>query len=71
MNWCKVLGENVRRLRQAKGMSQEELSFASGLHRTYVSGVERGKRNPTVIVIAQLADALGAEPAKLFERKNK
>ena len=68
MDWCKVVGENVRRLRLAKGMSQEELSFVSGLHRTYVSGVERGKRNPTVVVIAQLAEALETEPAKILDK---
>jgi transcriptional regulator with XRE-family HTH domain len=68
MNWCRLLGENVRRLREAKGMSQEVLAFEADLHRTYISGVERGRRNPTVIAIAQLADALGVEPARLLEK---
>lgn len=50
-----------------KGFSQEGLAFEADLHRTYVSGVERGVRNPTVIVIARLAFALGVKPAKLLE----
>jgi len=62
-----VIGKNVRRLREMKGFSQEGLAFEADLHRTYVSGVERGVRNPTVIVIARLAFALGVKPAKLLE----
>jgi transcriptional regulator with XRE-family HTH domain len=48
----------MRRLREAKGWSQEEFAERAGLHRTYVSGVERGIRNPTVTVLAKLASAL-------------
>lgn len=62
-----VLGRNVRRYRDEKGLSQEALAFDADLHRTYVSGVERGKRNPTVLIVAKLADALGVEPCKLLE----
>ena len=62
------VGRNVRRLREKKAWSQEDLAFESELHRTYISGVERGIRNPTVLVIAQLADALGVEPAALLNR---
>lgn len=46
-----LVGLNVQRLRQETGWSQEELAFQSQLHRTYVSGVERGKLNPTVVVL--------------------
>ena len=53
------LSRNLQRLRQEKGWSQEELAFQAGLHRTYVSGVERGVRNPTVTVVERLARALG------------
>ena len=61
-----TVGLNVQRLRREKGWSQEDLAFESGLHRTYVSGVERGVRNPTVLVIQQLANALQVKPGDLF-----
>ena len=67
MDICRQVGRNVRSRRVAKGWSQEQLAFASGLHRTYVSGVERGVRNPTVLIIGQLADALGVAPSQLLE----
>ncbi len=66
MDIRQTVGRNLKQLRQAKGLSQEELAFASNLHRTYVSGVERGVRNPTVVILKRLADALGAEPAQLL-----
>jgi transcriptional regulator with XRE-family HTH domain len=62
-----VVGRNVKRYRELKGISQEELAFQSDLHRTYVSGVERGIRNPTVAIVARLPVALGVKPAKLLE----
>lgn len=62
-----VVGKNVRRYRELKGVSQEELAFDAELHRTYVSGVERGVRNPTVLIVAKLATALGVAPCKLLE----
>ncbi|KAA8610934.1 helix-turn-helix domain-containing protein [Salipiger aestuarii] len=62
-----VVGRNVKQYREAKGLSQEQLAFEADLHRTYVSGVERGIRNPTVLIVAKLADALGVEPSKLLE----
>lgn len=67
MDICRLVGRNVRALRQAKGWSQEELAFASGLHRTYVSGVERGVRNPTILILGQIAGALEIEPAELLK----
>ncbi len=66
MDIRKRLGRNVRRLRQAKGWSQEELGFRAEIHRTYISGVERGERNPTVTVVAELARALKVPPSKLL-----
>jgi transcriptional regulator with XRE-family HTH domain len=60
------VGRNVKRLRVTQGWSQEELAERSGLHRTYISGVERGVRNPTVTVLGQLAAALGIAVAELL-----
>ena len=65
MNICSVLGQNVRRLRLERGWSQEAFADEAGLHRTYVSDIERGARNPTIRIVAQLADALDVEPADL------
>lgn len=61
-----VVGRNVKQHREAKGLSQEQLAFEADLHRTYVSGVERSVRNPTVLIVAKLANALGVEPSKLL-----
>ena len=52
------LGLNLQRIRREKGWSQEELANRAGLHRTYVSGVERGIRNPTITIVDKLAGAL-------------
>jgi transcriptional regulator with XRE-family HTH domain len=60
------LGLNVQRLRRAKGWSQEELADRASLHRTYISGVERGVRNPTLTVLDKLAAALAAPIAALM-----
>jgi transcriptional regulator with XRE-family HTH domain len=49
--------------------SQEEFADEAGLHRTYVSGVERGVRNPTITIVAKLAGALGVSPGDLFKGK--
>lgn len=66
MDLRRLVGKNVRVRRQHLGISQEELAFRAKLHRTYVSGVERGVRNPTVIILGRLAKALGIEPAALL-----
>lgn len=52
------IGRNIKMVREAKGWSQEELAERAELHRTYVSGVERGVRNPTITVLERLALAL-------------
>jgi transcriptional regulator with XRE-family HTH domain len=67
----KVVGRNVRNLREAKGWSQEDLAEASALHRTYVSGIERGNRNATLTVLLRLADALRVTPADLLTQEKK
>ena len=59
-------GHRIRELRQAKGLSQEELAFKVGVHRTYLGGIERGERNPSLKNIAAIADALEITLSKLF-----
>ena len=61
------VGLNVRKFRGELGLSQEQLAFDAGLHRTYISGVERGVRNPTVTVLEQVAVALGVPAARLLD----
>lgn len=61
------LATNLRRLRQEKGLSQEGFAHEAGLHRTYVSDIERGARNPTITVIDKLAAALGISVGKLLD----
>ena len=58
MDAKRVVARNMKRLREAKGWSQEAMAEHSGLHRTYVSGVERGVRNPTVSVLQKIAEGL-------------
>lgn len=59
-------GRKLRTVRVEKGISQEELAQRSGLHRTYVSSVERGERNISLVNIAKLASALGVKPTDLM-----
>jgi transcriptional regulator with XRE-family HTH domain len=63
------VGLNLQRLRREKGLSQEELADRAGIHQTYLSGVERGKRNPTVSVLQRIAEALGADIEDLVQRR--
>ena len=53
-----VIAKNVRSLRLAAGLSQEKLGYEAGLDRTYISQVERSKRNLTVVALARIAKAL-------------
>ncbi|WP_427789123.1 helix-turn-helix domain-containing protein [Brevundimonas diminuta] len=66
MDVLKRNGRNVRRLREAKGLSQEQLAFEADMHRTYLSGIKRGVRNPTATVLQRLAVALGCVIGDLF-----
>ncbi len=61
-------GRRLREVRQARGLSQEELAFKAGLHRTYVSSAERGKRNVGLVNIERLAQALDIDIGDLFGR---
>ncbi len=61
------VGLNLRRFRDEKGISQERLAFDCRLHRTYISGVERGVRNPTVVVLEKIAKALKIRSGQLLD----
>lgn len=63
----KTLATNLKRLRSATGLSQEELADRAGLHRTYISSVERGRRNVTLDNIFALASALDVEASELLK----
>jgi transcriptional regulator with XRE-family HTH domain len=62
-------GGRVREARLALGLSQEKFAFDCGLDRTYISSVERGKRNVSLVNIYKIARALGISPAELFAKK--
>jgi len=59
-------GKRVRELRLARGLSQEEMAFKIGVHRTYLGGIERGERNPSLKNIAAIAMALDISLRELF-----
>ena len=61
-----VLARNVKRLRTAAGLSQEALADRAGLHRTYISSIERGERNVSIENIFALAKALAVDPRELL-----
>ena len=67
MDMRQRVGNNVRKFRKERGLSQEAFAFECGLHRTYISGVERGIRNPTVLVLEQIATALQIPASRLLE----
>ncbi len=62
-----VLARNMRRLRAARGLSQEALAHESGVNRTYLSSVERAERNVSIDNVARIAKGLAVEPWKLLK----
>jgi transcriptional regulator with XRE-family HTH domain len=64
-DWPTIVGRNVRRLRQQKGLTQEELAFEAKIDLTYMGGIERGKRNPSLMVMARIAQALSVSLVRL------
>jgi transcriptional regulator with XRE-family HTH domain len=60
MDMRKLVGRNVKRLREGKGLTQEQFAVLSGFSQQYISSLERGRRNPTIITIYELSIALGA-----------
>ena len=67
MDIRKRIGWNLRRLRKERGITQEDFATDSGFDRGYISGVERGVRNPSVLVLERIAKALEVDVGELFE----
>jgi transcriptional regulator with XRE-family HTH domain len=71
MDIKQLFGHNVRKSRELRNWSQEKLAEHSGLHRTYISGIERGVRNPTIEIVWEIAIALNVAPSSLLESEEK
>jgi len=65
-DWRAVLAKNVRKYRRQRQLTQEQLAFEAEIDLTYMGGIERGKRNPSLLVMARIADALGVQLPKLL-----
>ena len=61
------VGRNLAKFRKERGLTQEDLAFECELYRTYISGIERGVRNPTILIIQKIAKALNLAPHRLLE----
>jgi transcriptional regulator with XRE-family HTH domain len=71
MDLRETFATNLRRLRNAKGMSQDALAYESEISRSYLSQIEKGKYNVSIEIIGRLADALKAEPEEFLRRPGK
>lgn len=70
MDILKHFGTRVQKLRLDAGLSQEAFANLTGLHRTYISGIERGIRNPTLLIVQRIANSLSISPSKLLKMEN-
>ena len=66
MDMRKIVGGNVRRIREKTGLTQEKLSEISGFSQQYISGLEQGRRNPTIVTLYELSQALGVSHIELM-----
>ena len=66
-DWRIVFGSNVRKVRQQRKLTQEDLASVAHIDLTYVGGIERGKRNPSLLVMGRIAEALSTPLVKLLE----
>jgi transcriptional regulator with XRE-family HTH domain len=74
MDMRRLVGENVRRIREKKWLTQEQFAEISGFSQQYLSGLERGLRNPTVVTVYEIAGALGVShprPAATYKENTK
>jgi transcriptional regulator with XRE-family HTH domain len=68
MEIAEVFGQVLRELREERNLSQEQLGFESGYHRTYISLLERGKKNPSLKAVFRLASSLKISPSEIIRR---
>ena len=61
------ISRNIQRIRREKDLSQEEVAHRADIHQTYLSGVETGKRNPSILVVERIAKALGVDVSEIFK----
>ena len=71
MDMRRLVGRNAKRIRLAKGLTQEEFAERSGFSQQYISDLERGRRNPTVVSLYELAQALGVTHMELVQPEKK
>ena len=67
MDMRRLVGRNLERIRRAQGLTQEQLEARSGFSQQYLSGLERGRRTPTVVTVYELAQALGVSHLDLLQ----
>jgi transcriptional regulator with XRE-family HTH domain len=66
MDMRRLVGRNFARIRREQGLTQEQMADRSGFSQQYLSGLERGRRNPTIVTLYELAQALGVSPLDLL-----
>ena len=66
-DWRSKFGNQVRAVRRSRGLTQEAVALEAEIDLTYLGGIERGRRNPTLLVIVRIASALGVSPQTLFD----
>lgn len=69
MQWERIVGANVRRLRKDRELTQEKLALDAAIDLTYLGGIERGTRNPSVAVLGRIAGVLSVHPQDFFRER--
>lgn len=68
MDWNKIVGANVRKLRIERQLTQEQLAHDAEIDVTYLRGIEAGRRNPSVSVLGRISEVLSVDPGSMFDR---
>lgn len=69
MDWRRIVGANIRLIREERNLSQEQLGFDAGIDFGYLGKIERGQRNPSLLKLAKIAEAMDVDLALFFVRK--